>query len=289
MVPFIGNAQEGDDTAAEATEKQEEKLERPAFESSYLIDNQTNVLLNKNALEVMFQHRFGLIDDWGDFYGIWGAANIRIGASYGIHERVTLGFGTTKNRRYQDLNWKVALLRQTRSEKMPVSLTYYGNFVYDARKQTTAFIGGQEVSTNTPPINYKQDRYAYFHQLILARRFSQNLSLQFAPSLSHYNTVYDGMENDVFAIAFGGRYKISPQTAILVDYSQPLASYSINGKDLKPGFSIGFEFGTSGHAFQLFATNNWGIINQDNYAWNTNDFFGGDILLGFNITRVYNF
>ena len=97
------------------------------------------------------------------------------------------------------------------------------------------------------------------------------------------------MDNDVFAIAIGGRYKISPQTAIMVDYSQPLSSYDIKGQDLKPGFSLGFEFGTSGHAFQLFVTNNWGIVNQDNYVWNTNDFWNGDILLGFNITRVYNF
>jgi hypothetical protein len=301
ILPFMGYAQEGSEEQTEASEKPKEKLERASFESSYLIDNQTDVVLNKKAMEVMFQHRFGLIDDWSDFYGIWGAANIRIGASYGVHERVTLGFGTTKNRRYQDLNWKVALLRQTREDKMPVNLTYYGNFVYDARKQDP---------TNVPPINYHQDRYSYFHQLILSRRFSPNLSLQFTTSVSHYNTVYgpdleknyEGMENDVFGISIGGRYKISPNTAILVDYSQPLVSYDLYNtqslnpdtgayeyKSLQPGFSLGFEFGTSGHAFQVFVSNNWGIVNQDNYMWNTNDFFSGDVLIGFNMTRIYNF
>ena len=289
ILPFMGYAQEGSEETTDATEQPKEKLERAAFESSYIVDNQTDILLNKNALEVMFQHRFGLIDDWDDFYGIWGAANIRVGASYGVHERVTLGFGTTKDRRYQDLNWKVAILRQTRQDKMPVNLSYYGNFVYDARKQTTATVEGVTFSTNTPPINFAQDRYAYFHQLILSRRFNSKLSLQFAPSISHYNTVYEGMDNDVFAIALGGRYKITPNTAIFLDYSQPLNTYEIDGKDLQPGFSLGFEFGTSGHAFQLFATNNWGIVNQDNYMWNTNDFFNGDILIGFNITRIYNF
>jgi hypothetical protein len=297
----MGYAQEGSEEQTETSEKPKEKLERASFESSYIIDNQTDVILNKKALEVMFQHRFGLIDDWSDFYGIWGAANIRIGASYGVHERVTLGFGTTKNRRYQDLNWKVALLRQTRQDKMPVNLTYYGNFVYDARKQSP---------TNVPPINYHQDRYSYFHQLILSRRFNPNLSLQFTTSLSHYNTVYgpdlaknyEGMDNDVFGISIGGRYKITPNTAILVDYSQPLVSYDLYNtqslnpdtgvyeyKSLQPGFSLGFEFGTSGHAFQVFVSNNWGIVNQDNYMWNTNDFFSGDVLIGFNMTRIYNF
>jgi len=56
-----------------------------------------------------------------------------------------------------------------------------------------------------------------------------------------------------------------------------------------PGLSLGFEFGTSGHAFQLFITNYAGIVNQENYMYNQNDFFNGDILIGFNINRIYNF
>ena len=288
IVPFIGNAQESEEVVQDTDAEKVDKLERAAFESSYIIDNQTNVLLNENALEVMMQHRFGPFNGtengWEDFYGLWGAANIRLAASYGIHERVTIGFGTTKNRRYQDLSIKVAILRQTRSGKMPLSLTYYGNMAYDARKQSA----GQ-----TPPLNYAPDRLSYFHQLILAKRFNSKLSLQLAPSLSHYNAVYDGMSNDRIAVAFGGRYKITPNTSILVDYSQPITQFDVSDDETRytnhPGLSLGFEFGTSGHAFQVFVSNQWGIINQDNYMWNKNDFFNGDILLGFNITRIYNF
>ena len=75
-----------------------EKLERPAFESSFIIDNPTNVLFSKNALEVTMQHRFGVINtDKNDLAGFWGASNIRIGLSYAILDRVTIGFGTTKD------------------------------------------------------------------------------------------------------------------------------------------------------------------------------------------------
>jgi hypothetical protein len=270
--------------AQDTIAKPKEKLERSAFESSYIVDNPTNVVLNKNAMEVQFNHRMGIIDDWNDLGGLWGAANIRLGIAYGVHERVTLGVGTTKNRRYQDLSAKVAILRQTRSGSMPVSLTYFGNIVYDAREQTA----GQ-----TPPINYHQDRLSYFFQLILAKRFSPDLSLELAPSISHYNAVYDGMSNNRISIAFGGRYKISPNTSILFDYSQPLTQFDVSDTETRfsnnPGLSFGFEFGTSGHAFQLFITNYWGIVPQDNYVWNKNDFFAGDVLLGFNITRIYNF
>ncbi|MGI9532825.1 DUF5777 family beta-barrel protein [Lutimonas sp.] len=284
--PFVSFAQDSNEKAQDTVVKPKEKLERPAFESSYIVDNPTNVVNNKNALEVQMEHRFGIIRDFDDLGGIWGDANIRFGGTYGVHERVTLGLGLQKHKRYTDLNAKVAILRQTRSGKMPVSLTYFGNVAYDGRKQT---------ATMQPPINYQQDRFSYFHQLILAKRFNSKLSLQFAPSISHYNAVYEGMSNDRIAIAFGGRYKITPNTAIIADYSQPITQFDMDLSDdgnrysNHPGLSLGFEFGTSGHAFQLFVSNYWGILPQENYVWNKNDFFAGDILLGFNITRIYNF
>ena len=94
------------------------------------------------------------------------------------------------------------------------------------------------------------------------------------------------MENDRIAVAFGGRLKISPQTSILVDYSQPLTNFDDDDYN-NAGISFGVEFGTSAHTFQLFLTNFNGIVPQQNYMMNTND--GGDLLIGFNITRNYNF
>ena len=232
-----------------------EKPERPAFESSFLFDNPTNVLFSKNTLEVQMSHRFGeLNDDKSNLVGFYGSANIRIGLTYAIHERLTIGFGTTKQKSYQDFNWKVALLRQTRSNKMPVSVSYYGNFVIDAR------------SKNQGLFRNVGDRHSFFNQLIIARRFSPKLSLQVAPSVSHFNAVKTTTRNDMVAIAFGGRYKISPQTSVVIDYSQPLTEMRLDNP--QPGISFGVEFGTSAHTFQIFATNYWGILPQENYMFN---------------------
>jgi hypothetical protein len=75
----------------------QDKPERPAFESATLITKGTNLLFNKNTLEVTMQHRFGTINGGtNDLAGIYGTANIRIGLSYAIHDRLTIGFGTTK-------------------------------------------------------------------------------------------------------------------------------------------------------------------------------------------------
>ncbi|MGB5244778.1 MAG: DUF5777 family beta-barrel protein [Lutimonas sp.] len=282
--PFLALAQEDDSTTEEVQEEVVDKPERPAFESSFIVDNPTDVLFQKNTMEVQMNHRFGTINfDENDMAGIWGASNIRLGLSYAILDWLTVGYGTTKNQRLQDFDLKVGILKQTRSGKIPVNVTYYGNFVYNALKQKNP----------GDYFNYDQDRYSYFHQIIISRRFSPNFSMQVAPSISHFNLVEEGMENDRFAIAFGARYKISPQTSILVDYSQPITQFD-NVTDEgnysnHPGLSLGFEFATSAHAFQIFVSNLHGIVPQQNYMWNTNDFFNGDILLGFNITRVYNF
>ncbi|HEY9167908.1 MAG TPA: DUF5777 family beta-barrel protein [Lutibacter sp.] len=53
--------------------------------------------------------------------------------------------------------------------------------------------------------------------------------------------------------------------------------------------SFGTEFATSAHSFQIFLTNYSGLVPQQNYMKNQNDFFNGDFLIGFNITRNYNF
>ncbi len=256
-----------------------EKPQRPAFKSSFIIDNPTNVLFTKNSMELGIKHRFGLLNSGEkDYAGIFGASNIRLGLTYAVHDRWTIGFGITKFNLLQDFNLKVGILRQTRSDKVPVNVSYYGNFAIDTQEKEN--------------FEFDQDRFSFFHQIIIARRFSPDFSLQIAPSLSHYNYVEYRMNNDVFGISVGGRYKISKQGSILVDFSLPFTHHlndEVLDADPEPGFSIGVEFATLGHAFQLFISNYNGIVSQQNYVFNQNKFFEGDILIGFNITRVYKF
>ncbi len=273
-----------------------EKPARPAFESATLIDNASNVLFNKNTLEVMMQHRFGLIEEKNSLAGIYGAnSNIRIALSYAVLDWVTVGYGITKKNRISDFSLKVGLLKQTRSGSMPVSISYFGNMAIDGRSFDTKYPNGDPIppDANNGPFLIRQDRYSYFHQLIIAKRFNSNLSLQIAPSLSHfnvvnYNDVNSRKENDRLSIAFGGRYKVSPQTALICDVSAPITKLNDNKYNIT-GFSFGAEFSTSAHAFQIFITNFNGILPQYNYMKNTNDFFNGGALIGFNITRNYNF
>ena len=257
------------------------------FDGNYLIDNQTVMVPIKGTFEFDIQHRFGTVNNGiSDLYGIFSGATMRLGFSYVPIKNLQLGFGACNDRMQIDWNLKYALLRQTKDNSMPVSVTYFGNAVMDTRKRdaTTLFVKGS-------------DRFTYFNQLLVARKFCDKLSVQAGISLSHFNNVpayTDGngkqqsaMRNDHFAFTAGGRYKIAPKTAIIVNYDQPLTRHPMDNPH--PNLSGGLEMATSGHTFQVFAGNYSNVLPQNNNVLNQNDYTKGQFVIGFNITRLWNF
>ena len=267
-----------------------DKPARDAFESAWWFDGQTGKVYDKGTLEMSMNHRFGTIKSGNkDLFGIYGAANIRLGFAYAPIDKLNVGFGYTKNKSILDLTAKYAILTQTRSNSMPVSLTYYGNMGIELRADEN-----NEIYLNS------SDRYNYFNQLIIMRRFGSKLSAQLGPSYTHYNAVkweeqsdgsFQHMENDTWGLSIGARYKVSPTMIIMLGYDQPLTQHPINQP--KPSINIGLEIATSSHAFQIFFTNYNRIQPQENYMFNQNDFTetsdGGVWLIGFNITRLWSF
>jgi hypothetical protein len=193
-----------------------------------------------------------------------------------------VGIGVTKDRMQVDGNAKYALLLQT-PHKMPVSVTYFGNVVIDAR-----------ASSN---FRYGVHRFSYFNQLIVARKITKKFSAQVAPSFSWFNNIEgyvdskgvirNKMKNGHLAISFLGRYKLSEKTAFIAGYDQPLTQHPTNNPH--PNICFGFETTTSSHAFQVFGGNYAGIVPQSNNMFNQNDYTKGQFVIGFNITRLWNF
>jgi len=281
-------AQEEDSVAAALASGN--KPVRSVFESTWIIDNQTTLVPQKGTFEFMMNHRFGTIyNGLSDIYGIYGSgANIRLGFNYTLWDSVgfgafkgnlALGFGSTKNGMIQDFNLKYGLLQQTRNGRIPVSVTYYTDMAIETEDKEEDLPNGNG-----------SDRLSYFHQIIVSRKFNDKLSVQVAPSLSHYNVVEPALYNDHFAVAVAGRYKISEQTSVLFNYDQPLTKH----KDNNPQFNIstGIEVATSSHQFQLFVTNYPYLVPQKNNMYNqpntVNEWYQ-DLFIGFNITRQWNF
>jgi len=261
-----GNISAQDSTAV----TQDNRPVRSPFQTNILIDNPTVVSPFKGSLNMVINHRFGSMENGiKDLFGIYGGANTRLGLQYGITDRIMIGIGTTQNYQLQDVEWKYAILQQTRSNSMPVSLSYYGNMVIDARSEDN--FGTEE--------NYKfMHRLSYFTELIVSRKFSEVFSFQIAPELAYYNGVKQEFNNVNYGVSFGGRAKVWGEKSIIVEYDQPLNKQ--DAFDHKPNLGVGLELGTATHAFQIFVSNYQDIVYQRNLAYNEN----GKLRVGFNIT-----
>lgn len=255
------------------------------FENIMLINSQTIETPKKKTLLFGIQHRFGRIDQGlkdgnnFDFFGLLGVANIRMGLDYGITNRLSIGLGATKKNYVYDLRWKYKILQQTSSKGMPVTLSYFGNIA----------------ATTIKSDNYSSfsNRLSYFNQLTIARKINKILSLQISATLSYFNLVDTLGGKDVkhlnYGIGLGGRINVSPSGSVIFEYNQPLTISDYGDNKTKPGIGIGYEIATRSHVFQLFITNAINLVDQYNMVENTNDFFNGEIYIGFNISRRWNF
>jgi hypothetical protein len=254
------------------------------FGSVWLMDNQTVMVPIKGTFEMDIQHRFGTVNKGRkDVWGFFAPSNIRLGLNYAPINKLFIGAGLTKERMQIDFNAKYALLQQSSDNKIPVSISYFGNVVIDAREKSN--------------FRYFDHRMSYFNQLIIARKITEKFSAQIAPNFSWYNNVegyvdskgeiQNKMKNEHFSVSVLGRYKITEKTAIIAGYDQPITQHPTNNP--QPNICFGIETTTSSHAFQVFFGNYYGIVPQSNNVFNQNNYRDGQFLIGFNITRLWNF
>ena len=247
---------------------------RPPFETLTLIDNHTTVNPYKGALQLEISHRFSKIDDISNLYGIYGSANTRLAMDYGITDRIMVGFGTTRDYKLQDFEWKYSILTQTRSGSIPLSLTYYGNMVIDARENDGETFGPEDEFSF-------MHRMSYLTQLIASRNMGP-VSLQLIPTFAWYNGIPEGYNNINYGISVGGRAQVLGMSSIVFEYDQPLSQHE--DLEVYPNFALGVEIGTSTHSFRVFVANYSSIVKQRNMFYNTNDPLDGNFRFGFNIS-----
>lgn len=244
----------------------------------------TNRVINLHSLEstaggvldFKIGHRFGFLSGGlSELFGL-DQALIRIGADYGITDRLTIGGGRSSFEKTYDGFLKYKLLRQSSgAKKMPVTLA----LMTSTAIKTLPF-------RNPDQENYVSSKMYYTYQLILGRKFSDKFSLQVSPTVVHRNLVrLESEANDVLAIGTAGRIKLSKRIAINAEYVYVLPD------QLAPGYrnslSIGFDIETGGHVFQLHFTNSTSLVEKGFITETVGNWLDGDIHFGFNVSRVF--
>ncbi len=285
----------------ESSERTKGRPVRAPFSSGLLMDNQTSVIYAPKTLEYAIQHKFGSIQNGrSDLYGLYAPAyDIRLGLVYVPVRNFQVGYGLSKRNMYSDFSAKWTIFEQTREETMPVAVTLYGNFAIDGRS-SELFKSRVYNHSSDPyhPFNAQRyrfsQRYSYFSQLIIGRRFNDWLSLQTAVSFTHFNLSERTGDHDKIGAHFNGRIKFSPQSAVLFAYDAPLKIKEISEQrefinHPMPTLSVAWEVATSTHAFQIYLSSASSILPQDNILYNQNDWRERNFSIGFVITRLWGF
>jgi len=262
-------------------EDETEKDKKPdyataTFKTTRLINGHSVENVAAGVLDFRISHRFGYVN--GGAYQLWGLdeASMRLGFDYGLSKRWMIGIGRSTYQKQYDGFTKFKFLRQSSGVRnMPITLSAIGSIMYKSLKF--------EDPTRE---NYLTSNLYYSGQLLIARKFSESLSIQLMPTIVHYNLVPGANDpNDLLSLGIGGRMKLSKRVSLNVEYYYQLPDYKFEGT--QNSLSIGFDIETGGHVFQVYCTNSTGMTERTYITETTGDFFNGDIRLGFTISRVF--
>ena len=253
------------------------------FKGTRVINLQSPEKAGPRNLQFLIQHRFGALNGGG--YELFGLdqATIRFSLEYGLHRLLAVGVGRSSFEKTYDAYAKATLVRQSKGARaFPLSVTYFGSTSMKTLKWSDTTIK-----------NYFTSRLSFSHQLIIASKLSERVSLQIVPTLVHKNLVTQGTDpNDFYAVGAGGRFKLSKRVSLNAEYIYRIApedKSTSSFANFYNSFSIGFDIETGGHVFQFHFTNSLPMIEKGFVTETSNQWTSGGIHPGFNISRDFSF
>jgi hypothetical protein len=256
-------------------DEEETNYAAAAFKGTHIIDGHSTKTKSKGELDVLIYHRFGPMNAGiEEFFGL-DEANMRLGFEYGITDFINVGIGRNSYEKTYDGFFKWKFLRQKKgAESFPMNVVWLSTIAvptFEIVEDLSAY-----------------ERMAFVNQLMFSRKFGEKFTLQIMPGVVHLNTVPETRDdNDILYLGGAYRYKLNHSFALTGEYYyrfNPLAS--VETFDV---IGIGVDIETGGHVFQLHITNARPIIEKGFIAETRDDFWDGDIRLGFNISRTFQF
>ena len=259
------------------------------FKSTRIINMQSVEMTGAGNLQFMISHHFGQIWQNGagwknaaQMFGLnAGVANTYLAVDYSPNKWLNLGVASTGNSQFEGWAKFKILRQQTGKKNIPVTVAWFSSFHADA--------------SDGPSINDNAwNRFSYLNQLLVARKFNDNFSLQVMGSLIHNNLNTYGVNNtnNTFSVGFGGRYKLTRKSAFTLEYSRQLNNYKNlidetgSVYSYKPDLlSLGYDWDTGGHIFQFFISNTSMASNFTQLSANTSKLTA--FALGFNLNRSF--
>ena len=255
---------------------EEQSYTSATFKTTRIINMQSVENAAAGVMDFRISHRFGFINTGAyDLFGL-DQALMRIGLEYGVTSRLMVGFGRSNVNKAYDSFLKYKILRQGSGKRnIPVSVSYFASAVCNTVKWA-----------DPNRDNYFSSRMQYTHQLLIGRKFNNDLSLQLTPTLVHKNLVPTLQDkNDILAMGFGGRYKLTQRFSVNGEYIYVLPNQITS--TFYNSLSLGVDIETGGHVFQLHLTNSTSMLEPGFITESVGQWKKGGIHFGFNVSRVF--
>jgi hypothetical protein len=276
-------------TEPEAKETPKPKYTRATFNATRIINMQSVEAVSEGNLQFLISHHFSYLwnkdatggENFAQMLGLnSGVAHTYLSFDYSPKKWLNIGLAAAGSSRYEGFA-KIKLLRQqTGVRNIPVSIAFYSMVNVNAAKD--------------PDITLAWNKYSFMQQLLIARKFSDKLSLQLMPTWIHFNIVPYGINNsnEVLSLGLGGKYKLNSKHNITFEYARQMNMYknliTKNGAIItyKPDIlSLGWEINTGGHLFQFYVGSTTDASNIDQLARNNSNIKDGNFAFGFTINR----
>lgn len=255
---------------------EEQSYTSATFKTTRIINMHSVENAAAGVMDFRISHRFGFINTGAyDLFGL-DQALMRIGLEYGVTSRLMVGFGRSNVNKAYDSFLKYKILRQGSGKRnIPVSVSYFASAVCNTVKWA-----------DPNRDNYFSSRMQYTHQLLIGRKFNNDLSLQLTPTLVHKNLVPTLQDkNDILAMGFGGRYKLTQRFSVNGEYIYVLPNQI--SSTFYNSLSLGVDIETGGHVFQLHLTNSTSMLEPGFITESVGQWKKGGIHFGFNVSRVF--
>lgn len=259
------------------------------FKDTRVINTHSTEMLKAGILDFRIGHRFGDAagagGGWETFYGLEDASDVLIGFEYGIRDNFMIGLNRSKGsgplRQLVNGSTKIRLAEQDKQGGLPFSVAVLG-LVSASTQPRSTLQGSIDFFEKTA------HRFAYHAEVLIARKFSNYLSLQLSGAWTYRNIVPNEDQNDLASVSIASRIQLSKSIGIILDGRMVFSDLRTAEAGFYAPIGIGIEWETGGgHVFQMNFTNATGIVQTDYIPYSTSNWLDGEFRLGFTIARQF--
>ena len=252
-----------------------ENIVSATFKGTRIVNGHSIEGRKDKELEFIIAHRFGRVNTgFEELFGL-DQSNIRFSFEYGLSDDLTAGLGRSSFEKTYDGYLKYSLIKQkTGANAFPFAISLFGSV---AAKSQKAIAGNERTFVES---------LFYVGQVLIAKKINSSLSVQLTPTYVHRNlTTIVADPHDIFALGFGTRVKLSKRVSLNAEYFQQFQKLA--AINVRNSLAFGVDIETGGHVFQIILSNAITMIEKSFITETTGNFFGGDIHLGFNLSRTF--